>query len=89
MHDEHVVLVLDDDKLDRVNLESHLLAHGYKVRLHAEPEDLFLKGLPQVPACLLLASQLGPEMFFEVGAPWAAAAASAARFAVTPSTRNL
>ena len=29
------------------------------------------------------------EMFFEVGAPWAAAAASAARLAVTPSTRNL
>ena len=59
---EHAVLVLDDDRFIRAGLERLLAAHGYKVRLHAQPEELFSNGLPQVPACLLLDNQLGEGM---------------------------
>lgn len=59
---DHAVLVLDDDRFIRTGLERLLTAHGYRVRLHAEPEELFRDGLPSVPACLLLDNQLGDGM---------------------------
>jgi len=59
MNCDHAVLVLDDDRFIRTGLERLLAAHGYKVRLHAEPDELFRDGMPQVPACLLLDNQLG------------------------------
>jgi FixJ family two-component response regulator len=59
---EHAVIVLDDDRFIRTGLERLLTAHGYRVRLHAEPEELFRLGLPAVPACLLLDNQLGEGM---------------------------
>jgi FixJ family two-component response regulator len=59
---EHAVIVLDDDRFIRTGLERLLTAHGYSVRLHAEPEELFSLGLPSVPACLLLDNQLGEGM---------------------------
>ena len=62
MSGDHAVLVLDDDRFIRVGLERLLAAHGYKVRLHAEPDELFRNGMPQVPACLLLDNQLGEGM---------------------------
>jgi len=62
MNGEHAVLVLDDDRFIRTGLERLLSAHGYKVRLHAEPEGLFRDGLPSVPSCLLLDNQLGEGM---------------------------
>lgn len=62
MNGEHAVLVLDDDRFIRTGLERLLSAHGYKVRLHAEPEELFRDGLPAVPSCLLLDNQLGDGM---------------------------
>ena len=62
MKGDHAVLVLDDDRFIRAGLERLLAAHGYKVRLHAEPEELFRDGMPQVPACLLLDNQLGEGM---------------------------
>ena len=62
MSGDHAVLVLDDDRFIRVGLERLLAAHGYKVRLHAEPDELFRDGMPQVPACLLLDNQLGEGM---------------------------
>lgn len=55
----HTVLVLDDDASILSSLERLLTAHGYSVRLHAEPDHFFRAGLPQVPACLLLDNQLG------------------------------
>ena len=58
----HEVLVLDDDRFIRAGLERLLAAHGYKVKLHAEPGELFRDGMPQVPACLLLDNQLGEGM---------------------------
>lgn len=62
MNGEHAVLVLDDDRFIRAGLERLLAAHGYKVRLHAEPDELFRNGMPRVPACLLLDNQLGEGM---------------------------
>ena len=62
MNGEHAVLVLDDDRFIRTGLERLLTAHGYKVRLHADPEELFRDGVPTVPACLLLDNQLGEGM---------------------------
>jgi len=62
MNDEHAVLVLDDDRFIRSGLERLLTAHGYSVRLHAEPDGLFRDGLPTIPACLLLDNQLGDGM---------------------------
>ncbi|KAB2642538.1 MAG: response regulator transcription factor [Verrucomicrobia bacterium] len=62
MSGDHAVLVLDDDRFIRAGLERLLAAHGYKVRLHAEPDELFRNGMPQVPACLLLDNQLGDGM---------------------------
>ena len=62
MNGEHAVLVLDDDRFIRTGLERLLTAHGYHVRLHAEPDELFRVGLPTVPACLLLDNQLGDGM---------------------------
>ena len=59
MNCDHAVLVLDDDRFIRTGLERLLAAHGYKVRLHAQPDELFRDGMPQVPACLLLDNQLG------------------------------
>ena len=56
---DHAVLVLDDDASILSGLERLLTAHGYSVRLHAEPDDFFRAGLPKVPACLLLDNQLG------------------------------
>jgi FixJ family two-component response regulator len=54
-----MVLVLDDDQSILVGLERLLSAHGYRVRLHADPEAFFRAGLPLVPACLLLDNHLG------------------------------
>jgi FixJ family two-component response regulator len=54
-----MVLVLDDDQSILVGLERLLTAHGYRVRLHADPEEFFRVGLPSVPACLLLDNHLG------------------------------
>lgn len=62
MNGEHMVLVLDDDRFIRTGLERLLKAHGYRVRLHAEPEELFRDGVPTVPSCLLLDNQLGDGM---------------------------
>lgn len=62
VNSEHAVLVLDDDRFIRAGLERLLKAHGYRVRLHAEPEDLFKVGVPAEPACLLLDNQLGDGM---------------------------
>ena len=62
MNGEHAVLVLDDDRFIRAGLERLLAAHGYKGRLHAEPDELFRNGMPRVPACLLLDKQLGEGM---------------------------
>jgi FixJ family two-component response regulator len=59
---DHAVLVLDDDRFIRAGLERLLTAHGYRVRLHAEPDELFSNGFPEVPACLLLDNQLGDGM---------------------------
>jgi FixJ family two-component response regulator len=58
-HADHAVLVLDDDTSILSSLERLLMAHGYSVRLHAEPEQFFRAGEPLVPACLLLDNQLG------------------------------
>ncbi len=54
-----MVVVLDDDHAIRAGLERLLSAHGYQVRLYAEPRELFREGLPAAPACLLLDNQLG------------------------------
>ncbi len=62
MTGDHAVLVLDDDRFIRTGLDRLLSAHGYKVRLHAEPDELFRDGLPSVPSCLLLDNQLGECM---------------------------
>ncbi|KAB2637883.1 MAG: response regulator transcription factor [Verrucomicrobia bacterium] len=62
MMGEHAVLVLDDDRFIRTGLDRLLAAHGYKVILHAEPDELFRDGMPKVPACLLLDNQLGEGM---------------------------
>lgn len=58
-HGEHLVVVLDDERTILVGLERLLTAHGYRVRLHAAPDEFFQAGLPTVPACLLLDNQLG------------------------------
>ena len=57
-----LVMVLDDDQSILVGLERLLTAHGYSVRLHAEPDEFFRAGLPDVPACLLLDNHLGDGM---------------------------
>lgn len=54
-----MVLVLDDDQSVRESLELLLKAHGYLVRAHKDPEDLFHCGFPNMPSCLLLDHQLG------------------------------
>ena len=59
VHGEHAVLVLDDDPSILRSLERLLTLHGYRVRLHQDPEDFFRAGLPSVPACLILDNQLG------------------------------
>lgn len=58
-HGDHAVLVLDDDVSILSSLERLLTAHGYSVRLHAEPDQFFRAGVPRGPACLLLDNQLG------------------------------
>jgi FixJ family two-component response regulator len=58
-HGDHAVLVLDDDASILSGLERLLTAHGYRVRLHAEPDQFFRAGVPGCPACLLLDNQLG------------------------------
>lgn len=58
-HEEHIVLVLDDDLSILVGLERLLTAHGFNVRMHSDAEDFFRTGMPRVPACLLLDNQLG------------------------------
>jgi FixJ family two-component response regulator len=60
--DEHQVLVLDDDPTVRRSLDTLLTANGFRVRLHAQPDELFAAGLPTVPACLLLDNQLADGM---------------------------
>jgi len=56
---DHLVLVLDDELSVRTALERLLKAHGFRVRLHADADDLFAAGLPSVPSCLLLDHHLG------------------------------
>ena len=62
MPEESMVLVLDDDRLVRTDLERLLKTHGFGVRLHAEPQELLRHGLPTVPACLLLDNRLDKAM---------------------------
>lgn len=57
-HDDHAVLVLDDDPSILKGLERLLTARGYSVGVYAESEDFFRAGMPQVPACLILDNQL-------------------------------
>jgi FixJ family two-component response regulator len=59
---DHDVLVLDDNAAIRTALERLLVANGYRVRVHHEPEDFLATGLPAGPACLLLDNQLGDGM---------------------------
>jgi len=54
MEYDHLVLVLDDDPSMVSGLDRLLTSHGYKVRLHQNPDTFFSEGLPSVPACLLL-----------------------------------
>jgi FixJ family two-component response regulator len=61
-HDEHAVLVLDDDPSILKGLERLLAAHGYRVGLYSESEDFFRAGMPAVPACLILDNQLNDGM---------------------------
>jgi FixJ family two-component response regulator len=51
---DHLVVVLDDDSSMISGLDRLLTSHGYKVRLHQDPDTFFSEGLPTVPACLLL-----------------------------------
>ena len=60
--ENHLVLVLDDDPSILAGLERLLTGCGFRVRLHATPEDFFSAGLPEEPACLLLDNQLGDGM---------------------------
>ncbi len=55
---DHVVLVLDDEQPVRVGLQRLLSAHGFRVKLHARPEEIYASGMPAVPCCLLLDHQL-------------------------------
>ena len=57
-----LVIVLDDERSIRDGLERLLTGRGFRVRLHATPEDFFRAGLPDEPACLLLDNQLGDGM---------------------------
>lgn len=54
MEHDHLVVVLDDDPSMVSGLDRLLTSHGYKVRLHQNPDTFFGEGLPSVPACLLL-----------------------------------
>lgn len=60
--ENHMVLVLDDDRSVVNGLERLLSAHGYKVRAFMESEDLFRGGAPREPACLILDNQLSDGM---------------------------
>lgn len=51
---DHLVVVLDDDSSMVSGLNRLLTSHGYKVRLHQDPDAFFSEGQPSVPACLLL-----------------------------------
>ena len=62
MHEESMVLVLDDDRRVRTDLQRLLKTHGFGVRLHSEPQELLHHGLPTVPACLLLDNRLHKAM---------------------------
>lgn len=57
-HGAHQVLVLDDNPSILSGLERLLVANGYCVRLHRDPDEFLAAGLPDVPACLLLDNQL-------------------------------
>ena len=60
MEDEvPMVVVVDDDPSILKSLDRLLTGHGYRVRLHAGPDDFFQAGQPPAPACLLLDNQLG------------------------------
>ena len=59
---DHLVLVLDGDHTCLRGLKRLLGANGYCVSLHTEPEDFFRVGMPSVPSCLLLDSELGDKM---------------------------
>lgn len=61
-HDDHAVLVLDDDHSVLGSLKRLLTAHGYRVVLFSEPDHLFEAGMPVVPACLILDNQLNHKM---------------------------
>jgi FixJ family two-component response regulator len=56
---EHLILILDDEPSVLESLRNLLTAHDYEVRLHEEPSDFFLAGMPAVPACLVLDHHLG------------------------------
>lgn len=55
---DHMVVVLDDDPSVLKSLGHLLTHHGYKVRLHQDPDSFFNSGLPEFPACLLLDNNL-------------------------------
>jgi len=57
-----LVVILDDERSILDGLERLLTGRGFRVRLHATPEDFFHAGLPEEPACLLLDNQLGDGM---------------------------
>ena len=59
---DHLVVILDDDFSVLASLERLLTGRGFRVRLHASPEEFFQAGLPEQPACLLLDNQLGDGM---------------------------
>jgi FixJ family two-component response regulator len=61
-HSEHSVMVLDDDRSVLNSLDRLLSAHGYRVSLYGEAEDLFRCGPPSVPSCLILDNQLNHGM---------------------------
>ena len=61
-HGEHAVMVLDDDRSVLSSLDRLLSAHGYRVSIFGEAEDLFRSGPPAVPACLILDNQLNHGM---------------------------
>ena len=60
--ENHMVLVLDDDRSVVNGLQRLLSAHGYRVRAYMESEDLFRDCLPCAPTCLILDNQLRDGM---------------------------
>jgi FixJ family two-component response regulator len=50
----HAILILGEDAKAAGELEKLLSPHGYHVRRHSDPEEIFRAGSPSIPSCLLV-----------------------------------